>query len=474
MRSMRPATGLMAAELIQAAQQGERIRARSLLAMRASPDAVDDKGFSALHYAAATGRTILVQTLLRAGADVEKPTQDELHSRPLHLAATCASAAASRATVHELLGAGADPTARRADGLTATALVPHARTRRELGLAEAGWRVRGPRMEGRAPLVTKPALPHAVAAGRLGRVQHLLALRVDPGSTDETGMGALHVACAAGSVPMAQLLLRAGASPDQPAADKLMTRPLHCAARARALGCVTLLLDAGADPLRQDRSGSLPLDRCPPDHHELRVLLLRATLRARALVATKSASRAASSALLLHGRIVARGPTRELQLWDESAGRPDEVEAEAEEGTRGPDGSGGLQLLLRLGEVGVSLIDEEPREVIHLALRDARVDVSLHGQQLGANVKIGHVQLDSSLAEEKQTRFPVILAPVTPGQGDTLHLDLSLSTAYRHLLFFETISTRLAPLRLSIEQNTAARVLRFVFSILEKLEAAEV
>ena len=88
---------------------------------------------------------------------------------------------------------------------------------------------------------------------------------------------------------MAQLLLRAGASPDQPAADKLMTRPLHCAARARALGCVTLLLDAGADPLRQDRSGSLPLDRCPPDHHELRVLLLRATLRARALVATKSA-----------------------------------------------------------------------------------------------------------------------------------------------------------------------------------------
>lgn len=120
MRSMRPATALMAAELIQAAQQGERIRARSLLAMRASPDAVDDKGFSALHYAAATGRTILVQTLLRAGADVEKPTQDELHSRPLHLAATCASAAASRATVRELLGAGADPTARRADGLTAT------------------------------------------------------------------------------------------------------------------------------------------------------------------------------------------------------------------------------------------------------------------------------------------------------------------------------------------------------------------
>jgi hypothetical protein len=401
---------------------------------------------------------------------------------------------------------------------------------RELVLAEAEWRSSN---FGSGPLVWRPTLAHAVIAGRLSRVEQLLAQRTDPDSVDESGMGALHLACALGDVALASALLRKGASPNRPAGDKQATRPLHCAAKSGSVGCATLLLDAGADPLRQDRAGQLPLDRCALACQEVRLLLLRATLRSRAGAGTRP-SRATASALLLHARVVAQGPFRELRLWDGSVAAADRTTpADGESAAGGGMASSAVELVkhaadapaessfvvtVKLCQVGISLVDEEPREVLHLAMRDVRLSGTHEGVREKMELRVGHVQLDSSL---KHTRFPVLLVPLEPlapagmssrsslhaagspevpvgaaggsesGTGpcvqsgvhvakagaarlhsDTLRLEVCRSGAWPGLTFLEYVHAQLAPLRVAVEENTAARVLRFALSIWGLYEAS--
>jgi len=204
-----------ATELIESVVQDNRERVRALLTADASPDIADARGMTALHWACEGGRTALVKLLTRAGANIELPTQDALRRRPIHLAASCRSAARARATVRYLLAAGVNPTTRCTDGRRAATFAMNSRVQRDLVLAEAEWRSS---TFGSGPLVRRPTLAHAVIAGRLGRVEQLLAQRTDPDSSDESDMGALHLACALGDVALAQALLRKGASPNRPAA----------------------------------------------------------------------------------------------------------------------------------------------------------------------------------------------------------------------------------------------------------------
>jgi len=519
-----------ATELIESVVQDNRERVRALLTADASPDIADARGMTALHWACEGGRTALVKLLTRAGANIELPTQDALRRRPIHLAASCRSAARARATVRYLLAAGVNPTTRCTDGRRAATFAMNSRVQRDLVLAEAEWRSS---TFGSGPLVRRPTLAHAVIAGRLGRVEQLLAQRTDPDSSDESGMGALHLACALGDVALAQALLRKGASPNRPAGDKLATRPLHCAARSGSVGCAMLLLEAGADPLRQDRTGQLPLDQCALACYEVRLLLLRATLRSRAGAAAR-ASRSTASALLLHAKVVAQGPLRELRLWDESVAAAHGVTpadggstagngagcSGVEHGTHGANAPIASSLLLKVNlcQVGISLVDEEPREVLHLAMRDVRLSAMHEGARETMELRLGHVQLDSSL---KHTRFPVVLALLEPlppvGKpsrlsrqhevlpdegvgasdgcdsptepcvrsevqtararatrlhGDTLRLELCRSSAWHDLTFIEYVRAQLAPLRVSVEENTAARVLRFALTIWNLYEAS--
>jgi len=80
------------------------------------------KGDTALHIAAATYRTELVRTLIKAGADVH--AQNRLGDQPIHAAAVGGpgsrswSPAAQAATIASLIKAGADPNAADKRGVT--------------------------------------------------------------------------------------------------------------------------------------------------------------------------------------------------------------------------------------------------------------------------------------------------------------------------------------------------------------------
>ena len=381
--------------------------------------------------ACAQSRLWPLLVLLEAGADVELVTRDRWRQRALHLA-SFSTLGVGHAGVTALLAAGADPTATRCDGRTAASLAPRTRTQKELRAAESSWAATSEQARQRLP---RAALVHAVAAGRTERVLQLLQHGTDPDSVDEHGTGAVHMAAIGGHAALLQALLQAGASVNRAARDKRAARPLHCAARAGDVRCVQLLLRAAANPLKRDAARRLPMERCQEGNAELQALLLRAMSQAQVPRhrRTPSGSRrqAGAPTPVLHARVHARGPVRELRLWDST--REDEAPRGHARGGGGAeeDAPPWLVCVLQLEGVGLSLIDQvrigvrvrvglglgsgsglglelanpnpdpnpnpnpnqEPREILQLSLHALELRLSRSAQQQSFSLSLGHLQV---------------------------------------------------------------------------------
>lgn len=90
-------------------------------------NAVDNDGITALHWASGYGFVKVVQSLIRAGADIH--AQDKLGITPLHQAADSTAKEAAEVLIH----AGADVNPRANDGRTVLTI---AETRKVLGGGE--------------------------------------------------------------------------------------------------------------------------------------------------------------------------------------------------------------------------------------------------------------------------------------------------------------------------------------------------
>jgi hypothetical protein len=101
------------------------------------------------------------------------------------------------------------------------------------------------------------ALPPAVAAGDVARVEALLARGADANQLGKFRLGMLAVACERGDVAMANLLLDAGASVETTSAWG--ETPLFPAVRHAPPALVERLLAAGADPNARAKFGRRPL-----------------------------------------------------------------------------------------------------------------------------------------------------------------------------------------------------------------------
>lgn len=49
---------------------------------------------------------------------------------------------------------------------------------------------------------------------------------------------------------------------------------------------------------------------------------------------------------------------------------------------------------VRLAQVGLSIIDEEPREVVHLSMRRVRLDAVADGAKRHVTAKVGHLEIE--------------------------------------------------------------------------------
>jgi hypothetical protein len=128
--------------------------------------------------------------------------------------------------------------------------------------------------------VAKDANALLVSGTRHGpaMVQCLLELRTDWSAGDL--MPAVQMAIAYDAASAVELLLEAGADPDQAWADPNSGHarawtPLQSAAAQNASGCARVLLTAGADPTLTDAEGRTPADRAEEGGYSKLAQLLR-------------------------------------------------------------------------------------------------------------------------------------------------------------------------------------------------------
>ena len=214
--------------LYLACENGNAAVVRLLLAAGATPHAVLPSGETALMTAARAGSVGAVRALLAHGADVQAREAMEEQT-----ALMWAASQRHAGVVEALLGAGANVHAR--SRVRPVVQAHSARTSSEgaVAVVEEG---------GFTPLL------FAARSGDLASAELLLAAGADPNDTAPAGTSALVVAAHSGHGALAELLLDAGA--DANAAGAGYT-PLHAAILRGDTTLVETLLAHGADPNRR-------------------------------------------------------------------------------------------------------------------------------------------------------------------------------------------------------------------------------
>ncbi|GAB6033378.1 hypothetical protein CHUAL_013141 [Chamberlinius hualienensis] len=100
----------------------------------------------------------------------------------------------------------------------------------------------------------------SAARGDVDEVQQLLMMGVDPDSTNEDGLTALHQCCIDNNEEMMKLLIEFGANVN--AEDSERWTPLHAAATCGHLSLVKYLISKGANLLAVNADGNMPYDIC--------------------------------------------------------------------------------------------------------------------------------------------------------------------------------------------------------------------
>ncbi|KAI6358022.1 hypothetical protein MCOR25_007442 [Pyricularia grisea] len=213
-----------------------------------TPPVGDAVRLGSLLWPAGKGYIILLQQMLKAGADVNEIDSDG--NTPLLSAARGGHAAA----VQLLLDAGADVEPKDNAGATLLSRVVSFNIDNTITqqLLERGANVHSMDNSGRTPL------SHAASMSTYsGHTKQLLDAGADPDSRDNSGQTPLSWAARLWSTENAKLLLDAGADPDS--RDNCGQTPLSWAARLWRTKNAKLLLDAGADPDSRDNCGRTPL-----------------------------------------------------------------------------------------------------------------------------------------------------------------------------------------------------------------------
>jgi ankyrin repeat protein len=214
-------------------------------------DATDERGCTALHWAAQYRSAAFVDALVEL--DIEVDARDRLGRSALFVACETVRAERSR-IIRSLTKAGADPKLADEEGHTAMTVAMEAQDQtllKMLMLARKGLEMK-PKESSR-----HDNLIQAAEEGNLGRVKRLLARGDDVNQRDSKGCTALLRACGAGHPTVVSSLLAANANLDIPARNG--TTPIGAAVMGNHKQIVRLLADRGASVDQPQQFGITPL-----------------------------------------------------------------------------------------------------------------------------------------------------------------------------------------------------------------------
>jgi ankyrin repeat protein len=239
-------TSISAAEspLIDAVKKQDLQTVRALLKQKASINATEADGFTALHWAAQRNDVQLVELLLGAGANAKATTRYNI--TPLYLAAMNGNAA----MIERLLNAGADANGIAEEGQTMLM------TAALSGKADAVRLLltRGAKVDTKEPYRGQTALMWAAAEGNSAAVDVLLEAGADLTLKSNGGFTPLLFAVRNAHIDTAVALLKRGANVNDVATDG--SSALSIAAVNAYFELASVLLDHGANPNLPDPRGS--------------------------------------------------------------------------------------------------------------------------------------------------------------------------------------------------------------------------
>ena len=233
-------------QLWQALRLGDVPEAKAALEAGADPNLPDDRGFTALNYAAASPAVELLSEVIVAGGE---------YWPDKHTEAPILTAARHGAYKHAMVLAqqGHDLHVRDPENFNALFHV----TRRDQEAFANFLLQRGVDQYCRGRGVYS-ILHHAAKHGATKVLQLLIDRgEIDLEETDPAGNAALQIAAQHGQTEAALLLLKGGAKPDP--VNKAGETPLHQAARAGNSQLAALLRDYGAVAIRPNAAGDSPL-----------------------------------------------------------------------------------------------------------------------------------------------------------------------------------------------------------------------
>jgi len=231
------ANGWVGTALHVAAAGGKTVAAAALIELGARCDLFDAHRHTPLHRASEAGSEGVVDALLRAGASVA--SQDLAGNTPLHNAARDGRAAVAARLLRG--GANANATnALRDSPLHVACLLGHLAVVEVL--LDAGAVTSAPNTAGSTPLMEASAWGNAAVA------ELLLGRGADVNQSTAIGGAALHQAAKRDDAEVVTLLVRRGADPNLAVGSKRQETPLVAAASSCAHRAMRALLACGADP----------------------------------------------------------------------------------------------------------------------------------------------------------------------------------------------------------------------------------
>jgi ankyrin repeat protein len=234
---------------------GNVAQAESALLSGEDPNAVDEAGYSCLHWACQEGNVAVVDLLIRWHADVNLP--DNEGYRPLEVAINRGHPVAAAA----VLSASLDQTKSR-NGfsyLHACAAASDSATLELLLKFPASLRLINTRDEGGSGFT---ALHWAAQSGDKKTLELLLRSGADPNLIDANGFAPLHIAAGENHLHLLDLLIKEGVNIDLRCSAWNGGTCLHYACIWEETDLLQKLLKAGADKTLADDHGKTPLDYC--------------------------------------------------------------------------------------------------------------------------------------------------------------------------------------------------------------------
>ncbi|GAM18638.1 hypothetical protein SAMD00019534_018130 [Acytostelium subglobosum LB1] len=125
--------------------------------------------------------------------------------------------------------------------------------------------------------------------------------------------------------------------------------------------------------------------------------------------------------------------------------------------------SSAMQLFVRMSGIGLSIIDQTPKELCYLSLQELFLQMDQSEFEQSLEVKIGDIQIDNQLV---RTEFPVLLYSVKKPDNpkDFLHMSV-IKSSFDDIDHFRYFSILIQEMMLEVEDHWLKQVLDFATSL---------